>query len=50
MICDAFVMNTLGLLAFNVSVSTDDLRTFVHDDYEIIYNITNSLADITELH
>lgn len=42
LICSAFAMNTLGLSAFSASAATGDSRTFVYDDYEIAYNVTNS--------
>lgn len=45
LMCGVFVTNTLGLSTFTASAATGDSRTFVYDDYEIIYNVTNSWAD-----
>ena len=42
LMCGVFVTNTISLSAFTVSAATGDSRTFVYDDYEITYNVTNS--------
>lgn len=42
LMCGVFVMNTLGVSAFTASAATGDSRTFVYDDYEVTYNVTNS--------
>lgn len=42
LMCGVFVSHAVGLSAFTASAATGDFRTFVYDDYEITYNVTNS--------
>ncbi len=42
LICVTFVTNTIGVSVFTASAATSDSRTFMYDDYEITYTVTNS--------
>ena len=40
--CGLMASNAMSMIPFTASAATGDTRTYVYDDYEITYNVTNT--------